>query len=247
MSVDERKPCLFGKFSSSLSARDKDYSWQEVADAVTAVCGVVRTVDAVKKVDIHRKRGKEEGALFQKEKGKTGGGQLQIKPLTVHEEKILGVMGKVYTEGLPSGSEVGLPETPLLASSDPDIILTLVESKKKRTTDEPHLHYKNAQEELLHSEREKVKIMKEQLEVNKERLKLDMAKFELFKDYCKKQEANGFNNAKRPRSRTPLQCRFRSPAPGPQGVIKPVIQGDRRKLRCLSRGVSGWASSSRSP
>ncbi|KAJ7985715.1 hypothetical protein DPEC_G00343340 [Dallia pectoralis] len=167
MSVDERKPCLLGKFSSSLSARDKDYSWQEVADAVTAVCGVVRTVDAVKKKWTSiASEAKKRGALFQKEKGKTGGGQLQIKPLTVHEEKILGVMGKVYTEGLSSGSEVGLPEPPLLASSDHDIILTLVEceddvqvqppqivsplpSKKKRTTDEPHLHYKNAQEELL--------------------------------------------------------------------------------------------------
>ncbi|KAJ7992823.1 hypothetical protein DPEC_G00266000 [Dallia pectoralis] len=86
-------------------------------------------------------------------------------------------MGKVYTEGLSNGSVVGLPEPPLLASSDHDIILTLVElmsfvcaAKKKRTTDEPHLDYKNAQEELLHLEREKVKIMKEQLEVNKDTL-----------------------------------------------------------------------------
>ncbi|KAJ7991211.1 hypothetical protein DPEC_G00294970 [Dallia pectoralis] len=127
-----------------------------MADAVTAVCGVVRTVDAVKKKWTSiASEAKKRGALFQKEKGKTGGGQLQIKPLTVHEEKILAVMGKVYTEGLSNGSEVGLPEPPLLASSDHDIILMLVESKKKRTTDEPHLHYKNAQEELLHLEREK--------------------------------------------------------------------------------------------
>lgn len=109
MSVEERKSHLFGKFSSQLSAQDKEVKWQEVADAVTSMCGVLRTADAVKKKwSTITSEAKKRGALVKKDQGKTGGGQPEVKPLTALEERILAVMGKVYTEGRLHGYKLTL-------------------------------------------------------------------------------------------------------------------------------------------
>ena len=49
VAVDERRSLLFGKFSLNLTSRIKGNGWQEVSDAVSAVCGVLMTVDSIKK------------------------------------------------------------------------------------------------------------------------------------------------------------------------------------------------------
>ena len=47
--VDERKSILFGKFSPNVTSRIKANKWQEVSDAVSAVCGVLRAMDSIMK------------------------------------------------------------------------------------------------------------------------------------------------------------------------------------------------------
>jgi len=47
--VESRQQILFGSFSSGLSAVVKDKNWEEVAESVSAVSGVKRSVGKVKK------------------------------------------------------------------------------------------------------------------------------------------------------------------------------------------------------
>ena len=42
--VEDRKNVLFGKFSMTVTSQSKDRNWKEVADSVSAVCGMLRTV-----------------------------------------------------------------------------------------------------------------------------------------------------------------------------------------------------------
>lgn len=98
--VEERKCILFGKFSPNLTSRVKGNKWQEVSDAVSAVCGVLRTVDGVKKKwSTVASDAKTRGTLKKRDQAKTGAGMPEVKPLTVLEEKILATMGQVYTQG----------------------------------------------------------------------------------------------------------------------------------------------------
>ncbi|CAL8332997.1 unnamed protein product [Boreogadus saida] len=139
---------------------------------------------------------KTRGTLKKRDQAKTGAGMPEVKPLTVLEEKILATMGQVYTQGIPTGTEVGLPEEILenvsaTSSDSTEVILTLMDAecdsgtlptaiiipspaKKKK-----HL---SLQEELLELEKEKLLVMRETLNVEKERLKLDKEKFEFMKE-----------------------------------------------------------------
>lgn len=100
VAVEERKPQLFGKFTPTLTAHIKEKRWQEVTEAVAAVCGVQRTLDSIKKKwSTLASDAKSRGALQKRDQAKTGAGVTEVKPLTALEEKILAVMGQVYTEG----------------------------------------------------------------------------------------------------------------------------------------------------
>ncbi|KAK0131542.1 Myb/SANT-like DNA-binding domain-containing protein 4 [Merluccius polli] len=200
--VEDRKHVLFGKFSVTVTSQSKDSNWKEVADSVSAVCGMLRTVESTKKKwSSLASDAKIRGVLQRRDQAKTGAGLPEVKPLTSLEEKILAVMGQVYTEGIATGTEVGLDELCEQESgevyqatlSDPEsrrVILTLMDSddiihlppaiaipspaKKKK-----HI---GLQEELLELEKEKLLLMREKLNIDKERLQLEKDQFEFMKD-----------------------------------------------------------------
>ncbi|CAL8236442.1 unnamed protein product [Boreogadus saida] len=113
------------------------------------------------------------------------------------EEKILATMGQVYTQGISTGTEVGLPEEILenvsaeVSDSTEEVILTLMEAECDSRTlptaiiipspakKKKHL---SLQEELLELEKEKLLVMRETLNVEKERLKLDKENVEFMKE-----------------------------------------------------------------
>lgn len=98
--VEGRKQALFGKFSQNLTAREKDEKWTEIADAITSVFGVHRSVEAVKKKWVTMSsQAKLKGARHTQEMRKTGGGEADSSPLTDIETRILGVIGKIHVEG----------------------------------------------------------------------------------------------------------------------------------------------------
>ena len=100
VAVDERKSLLFGKMSQNLTSQIKENRWQEVSDAVSAVCGVLRTVDSIKKKwSTIASDAKTRGTLQKRIQAKTWAGMPEVKPITMLEEKILATMGQVYTQG----------------------------------------------------------------------------------------------------------------------------------------------------
>ncbi|KAK0142193.1 Myb/SANT-like DNA-binding domain-containing protein 4 [Merluccius polli] len=212
--VEDRKHVLFGKFSVTVTSQSKDSNWKEVADSVSAVCGMLRTVESTKKKwSSLASDAKIRGVLQRRDQAKTGAGLPEVKPLTSLEEKILAVMGQVYTEGIATGTEVGLDELCEQESgevyqstlSDPEsrrVILTLMDSecdiihlppaiaipspaKKKKHT--------GLQEELLELEKEKLLLMREKLNIDKERLQLEKDKFEFMKEYLRNRGNNIFD------------------------------------------------------
>ena len=97
VAVDEKKSHLFCTFSQNLMSRIKQNRWQEVLDAVSAVCGVLRTVYSIKKKwSTIASDAKTRGTPQKRDQAKTGAGMPEVKPITTLEEKIL---GQVYTQG----------------------------------------------------------------------------------------------------------------------------------------------------
>ncbi|CAL8264827.1 unnamed protein product [Gadus morhua 'NCC'] len=154
-------------------SRIKQNRWQEVLDAVSAVCGVLRTVYSIKKKwSTIASDAKTRGTPQKRDQAKTGAGMPEVKPITTLEEKIL---GQVYTQGISTGTEVGLPEEVLEndsveVSESTAVILTLMDSECDSRTlptariipspakKEKHI---SLQEELLELEKEKMLGMRE--------------------------------------------------------------------------------------
>ena len=100
VAVEERKSHLFGKFSQPLTSRIKYKRWHEVSDAVSVVCGVLRTVESIKKNWLTvANDAKTRMALQKRDQAKTGAGMPEVKPITTLEEKIRAILGQVYTQG----------------------------------------------------------------------------------------------------------------------------------------------------
>ncbi|XP_041912501.1 nuclear apoptosis-inducing factor 1-like [Alosa sapidissima] len=99
--VEDRKHLLFGKFSMTVTSQSKDRHWKEVADSVSAVCGMLRTVESTKKKwSSLASDAKIRGVLQRRDQAKTGAGLPEVKPLTSQEEKILAVMGQFTPKAL---------------------------------------------------------------------------------------------------------------------------------------------------
>ncbi|XP_041952248.1 uncharacterized protein LOC121712227 [Alosa sapidissima] len=199
--VEDRKHLLFGKFSMTVTSQSKDRHWKEVADSVSAVCGMLRTVESTKKKWSSLASDAKIRGVLQRRFGLP-----EVKPLTSLEEKILAVMGQVYTEGIATGTEVGLDElceqrrgeVCQSTSSDPEsrrVILTLMDSECDTMNLPPAIVIPSAakkkkhiglQEELLELEKEKLLVMREKVNIDKERLQLEKEKFEFMKEYLKK-------------------------------------------------------------
>ncbi|XP_076128810.1 uncharacterized protein LOC143109885 [Alosa pseudoharengus] len=188
----------------TVTAQSKDRHWKEVADSVSAVCGMLRTVESTKKKwSSLASDAKIRGVLQRRDQAKTGAGLPEVKPLTSLEEKILAVMGQVYTEGIATGTEVGLDElceqksgeVCQSTSSDPEsrrVILTLMDSECDTMNLPPAMvipspakkkKHIGLQEELLELEKEKLWVMREKVNIDKERLQLEKEKFEFMKEY----------------------------------------------------------------
>ncbi|XP_063062408.1 uncharacterized protein LOC134455316 [Engraulis encrasicolus] len=179
--VEESKDILFGKFSATLTKEMKDKEWQRIANTVTAVAGIYRDVDSVKKkITTLTSQIKMKAAMANKEQRKTGGGTSSAPVLTPAETRVLGLVKPVSYEGVHGGSEVGLPvpdvdlETIELDFGNTEVVLQLEvqpspKKKKRQQTDT---------QALIEIEREKLELYRQHLELQKERLALEREKFE---------------------------------------------------------------------
>ena len=99
--VEKVKDVLFGRFSVSLTREKKEREWAKVAETVSAVSGIQRSVDAIKKkLTTLTSDTKKKAAFISKEQKKTGGGPSSAPPsLTPAESRIVDLISKVNYEG----------------------------------------------------------------------------------------------------------------------------------------------------
>jgi hypothetical protein len=102
--VEGRSRILFGKFGGIVSMAAKQKGWVEVTRSVTAVSGVRRSVEEVKKKFCQLKsQTKMKATALKKERGGTGGGPKTEGDMSQHERRIIGVMGEVCVNGVVGG------------------------------------------------------------------------------------------------------------------------------------------------
>nr|XP_055069558.1 myb/SANT-like DNA-binding domain-containing protein 4 [Misgurnus anguillicaudatus] len=198
-SVEKSKPILFGKFSQSLTQEDKNREWAKVAENVSAVCGMNRTAESVKKkFTTLASETKKKAALQAREMKKTGGGTSDAPSLKPSESRMLGVIDKVHYEGIPGGYEIGLE----MALEQHELTTIHMSDLMEGTSAEPHMsdlmegtsaeprqmplqskRQKVASSshaaQLLEIEREKLELFRERLTIEKERLQLERERLEL--------------------------------------------------------------------
>ncbi|KAL2102385.1 hypothetical protein ACEWY4_001553 [Coilia grayii] len=174
--VEESKDVLFGRFSSSLTKEAKEREWQKIASAVSAVSGVHRDAEAVKKKIITlTSQTKKKAVMVGKEQKKTGGGSASATPLTPAETRVLGLVSPVNYEGKHRLFSVFLCEPIAYYAIQPqDLVLIffsfLAEKKQKQQMSDFQA--------LLEIEREKLELCRQRLRLEKERLALKREKFE---------------------------------------------------------------------
>ena len=102
--IKEKSEILNSKFTDVVSNGKKKESWRNIADAVNSVSFTTRTIEELKKKWDDIKRGtKKRASAIKKDGTKTGGGVLEIPPLTSMEEDVVSVIGEERVFGLSNG------------------------------------------------------------------------------------------------------------------------------------------------
>ncbi|KAK0151646.1 hypothetical protein N1851_007056 [Merluccius polli] len=182
-------------------------NWKEVADSVSVVCGMLRTVESTKKKwSSLASDANIRGVLQRRDQAKTGAGLPEVKPLKLTGGEDRGRHGS----SIATGTEVGRDELCEQKSgevyrstlSDPEsrrVILTLMDSECDIMNLPPAIvipspakkkKHIGLQEELLELEKEKLLVMREKVNIDKERLQLEKDKFEFMKEYLKNRGNN---------------------------------------------------------
>ncbi|XP_060556909.1 myb-related transcription factor, partner of profilin-like [Ruditapes philippinarum] len=217
--VGRRKITLLGKFSDILSLEKKKKSWGEVTNKINAVSQVTRTVDEIRRkwkdwsssVKGHNKvkgknlsnrktltihsRALEDKANLQT---KTGGGVDTLPDLSLLEEKVLVILGKVVVSGLPEGMDtLGSPSSVSPSQNFSDIyneepkeysnsddsetvfaVSTLETYDTPGNSDSAKEDGKSTSFDILSIEKERLRIEGERLNIEKSRLDIEKSRAE---------------------------------------------------------------------
>ncbi|CAL8292140.1 unnamed protein product [Arctogadus glacialis] len=177
--VESSKEILYGKFSMSLTKEKKNQEWLKIAEKVSTVSGISRNVENVKKkITTLTSDVKKKATFICKDRRITGGGNSSATPLTLAEDRIVGLLSKADYEGIDGGFETGLPvdflETTTSVSEVVEVDATQPPSEKKTRP------LKSSPETLalLEIEREKLQLYRERVAIERERLLLEREHFE---------------------------------------------------------------------
>lgn len=181
--VEKSKDILFGKFTSNITKEAKDREWEKIADTVSAVAGVSRDVEAIKKkVSTLTSQTKKKAVLVAKDQKQTGAGSSSVPPLTPAESRILGLVSKVNYEGISGGYEVGLQvedlQTIQLEDYTEDVVVIEAGPQPPQEKKQKLQKTMSDTQALLAIEREKLELQRERLKIERERLALEREKFE---------------------------------------------------------------------
>jgi len=89
-----------------VTAAARDRCWKELAREVSAVSGIERTAEEVKKKWIHVKsETKKSVAAARKSFRQTGGGEM-VEGVTASQQRIIDVIGEVCMDGVAGGVDL---------------------------------------------------------------------------------------------------------------------------------------------
>ena len=106
--VQSRKEVIFNSLNSAETNTNKKRAWIKIAEEVSAVSGISRNVDEIRKNWMSVKSDTKKKAATNKRGAKKTGGGGPSPPLKALEEKIIGVVGKVV-EGIEGAIDTAEP------------------------------------------------------------------------------------------------------------------------------------------
>jgi len=107
---------LNGKFSGQVSAVSKEKCWRDLAAEVSAVSGVQRMSDEIKKKwQCLKSDAKTTAMLARKQLKSTGGGERVNLEVNGSQAQILGIMGSVCVDGVAGGFDSAVCQMESLA------------------------------------------------------------------------------------------------------------------------------------
>ncbi|KAL2095453.1 hypothetical protein ACEWY4_010172 [Coilia grayii] len=189
--VEKSKDILFGKFNTHITKDAKDREWEKIANTVSAVSGVSKDGEAIKKkVSTLTSQTKKKTVVVAKDQKKTGGGSASVPLLTPAETGLLGLVSKVMKYHLLSGATLSfvtclkvnmISFIPLCANLWFDMQFDWVRFSSFLAEKKQKLQKTSIESEaqaLLAIEREKLELQRERLCIERERLALERKKFE---------------------------------------------------------------------
>jgi len=97
---------LNGKLSGAVTSAAKVRCWEQLAADVSAVSGMTRTAEEVKrKWTCMKSHAKTSAATQKRSISKTGGGEME-PPLPLTEQRVIDVIGPVCVDGIAGGIDV---------------------------------------------------------------------------------------------------------------------------------------------
>ena len=89
-----------------MTAATKNSYWEVLAEEVTAVSGVKRTGEELKKKwSCLKSEAKGAAVVFKKGLGKTGGGEQTEAEVSASQQRIINVIGPVCVDGITGGTD----------------------------------------------------------------------------------------------------------------------------------------------
>ena len=95
---------LNGKFSGNVSAAAKTRCWEQLAADVSAVSGIHRSANDIKKKWVcYKSDAKSSAAMAKKGRDQTGGGAFVAEEASALHQRVISLIGEVCIEGIPGG------------------------------------------------------------------------------------------------------------------------------------------------
>ncbi|XP_064639555.1 nuclear apoptosis-inducing factor 1-like [Lineus longissimus] len=134
--VEKYYSIINGKFGDSVTMQRKNETWKKITDHVNAASTCLRTVDEIKKKwEDLKTRTKRKATGIKKTVNETGNVPLKDTPveqLTDVENRIVGLLGVIRTQGIDGGIDTDVPKDKPVARKP----TTLVQENEEDTDDE---------------------------------------------------------------------------------------------------------------
>ncbi|XP_062615402.1 myb/SANT-like DNA-binding domain-containing protein 4 [Saccostrea cucullata] len=202
--VQNNSDIINSSFSNVSTNASKQRLWSGIASKVSAVSGVERTSEDVRKKWRNVSSDtKKKLSMARREARKTGGGVSSAEALTNTEIKIAETMGQTAVEGIPGGYDTAACSTPqsvdIVNEEDSELqdqsqstssqsTCSHGECSRESSSNGIHKSSKRKRPSAFDGEQDLIEIEKERLEIEKKRLEIDEERLKIEERRCQLEE-----------------------------------------------------------